>query len=65
MENNHLFEWERDWILRHPECYLGTLHQQAVIGNIQKRYEINELRKLIAKQKLDIINLEQMKKELK
>jgi hypothetical protein len=49
MENNHLFTAERDWILRHPELYLGPLHQQAVIGNIQKRYEINALKRQIQK----------------
>lgn len=54
MFTNHLFEAERIWILNHPELYLGPLHQQAVIGNIQKRYELNELRKQIIK--LEAIN---------
>ncbi len=44
---NNQLQWEIDWINSHPEGYDGPMHQKAVIGNITKRYNANETKRLI------------------
>jgi len=38
---------EIDWINNNVDQYDSTLHAQAVINNITKRYELNEIIKLV------------------
>lgn len=42
-----MLEWEIQWILNNPERYSSALHQQAVIGNIAKRYTIKGLERTL------------------
>lgn len=41
-------QWELDWIDKHLHLYEGPLHAEAVKRNIEKRYKINELNRIIA-----------------
>lgn len=39
--------WEAAWVIDHPEYYRGHLHQIEVIMRIYRRYQINNLIKVI------------------
>lgn len=54
-ENSNGFHWECDWIIKNIHLYECPKHAVAVIGNIQKRYNIKALNEHISELE-EIIN---------
>lgn len=44
-----LLQWEINWVLSNQHLYEGPMHAQAVVGNIQKRYQLAHQQKVVTK----------------